>query len=253
LTVQNHTQFIKADGVWFGDPELDEDLTKIQRFARDSLDDDVYNTSWTLEGRLGMLDAVYTGAFNKHEFEQRADYTDYGFIGPFIPYYTCDYYNVYNPGGNDGPTGNCGDPRLFADIENETDTFTHELRFTPDVLSVTGGIRHYDVKVDFVGSSNNVTAFFGGADNDRGFNLDDIFDGDGTFIALNGPNGNRNANGLDTTTALPFDPIDKAVSKGQIFKGNLTWTPDDEKLFYVILTVLQLLHRLCSLSLIQTS
>ena len=320
LTVQNHTQFIEADGVFFADPEIDSDLLSIQRFADDRLEDNFTNTSWTLEGRLGFLDAVYTGAFNRHEFEQRADYTDYGFIGPFIPYYTCDYYNVYSAGGNDGPTGECNDPRLFADIENETDTFTHELRFTtpeelplratfggfysdqenvervdftypgsipnnggnatpgfngfaipnapisiasnsdptardpgvvfinditrtdeqfgafaevtydivPDLLSITGGIRYFDVRVDFVGSSNNLSNG-GGQDFDQGFNLDDIFDGDDTFLNFQG---GANARAGGVATPLPFDPIDEAVSDGVIFKGNLTWTPNENQLYY---------------------
>ena len=324
LLVQNHTQFIDADGVFFGDPELDSDLLSIQRFADDRLEDDFTNTAWTLEGRIGFLDAVYTGAFNSHEFEQRVDYTDYGFIGPFIPYYTCDYYNVYSAGGNDGPTGECNDPRLFADIQNQTDTFTHELRFTtpdelrlkatfggfysdqeneervdftypgsipnnggnatpgfngfaipnapistatsidpnprnpgvvfinditrtdeqfgafaevtfdliPDTLSVTGGLRYFDVRVDFLGSSNNISNG-GGQDFDQGFNLDDIFDGNDTFIALNGGgNARAAAAGTPNVVDLPFDPIDEAVSDGVIFKGNVTWTPNEEQLYY---------------------
>jgi len=324
LTVQNHTQFIEADGVFFADPTIDDDLLSIQRYADENLEDDVINTAWTLEGRLGALEAVYTGAFNKHTFEQRVDYTDYGFIGPFIPYYTCNYYNIYYAGGNPGPTGECNDPRLFADIENSTDTMTHELRFNtpadrrlratfggfysdqtneeqvdftypgsipnnggnatpgfqgfqipnspisvstrinpnprdpgvvfinditrtdeqfgffaegtydviPDTLSVTGGVRYYDVRVDFLGSSNNITNGGGGltTDLDQGFNLDDIFDGNSTFLNFQG-GGNARAGG--TPTELPFAPIDKAISDGVIVKGNVTWTPTDNKLFYL--------------------
>jgi len=262
LLVQNQTQFIEADGVFFADPELDSDLTSIQRFAQDTLSDDFSNTAWTLKGRLGFLDAVYTGAFNKHDFEQRADYTDYNFAGSYIPFYTCapGYAVVGNT-----LTGQCNDPRLFADLENETDTFTHELRFTtpaenrlratvggfysdqenvervdftypgsiplsfpnapiassnpsdpsvrnpgvvfinditrtdeqlgafaevtydiiPDTLAVTGGVRYYDVRVDFTGSSNNTTQIGSGnaGDVDTGFNLTDIFDGNDSFVA----------------------------------------------------------------------
>jgi len=306
LTVQNQTQSIDADGVFFADPELDSDLTSIQRFADDTLDDDFSNTSWTLEGRLGFLDAVYTGAFNRHTFEQRADYTDYNFAGSYIPFYTCapGYAVVGNT-----LTGQCNDPRLFADLENETETFTHELRFTtpeelplratfggfysdqenvervdftypgsiplsfpnapigssnpsdpsvrdpgvvfinditrtdkqlgafaevtydviPDVLAVTGGVRYYDVRVDFEGSSNNTTQIGSGnaGDVDTGFNLTDIFDGDDTFIAF--PFG---GDGTGVVTALPFDPIDEAVSDGFIFKANVTWTPNESQLYY---------------------
>ncbi len=348
--VANHTQFLESDGVFFADPTIDEDLTSIQRFADDNLSDEVINTAWTLEGRIGALEAVYTGAFNIHNFDQRIDYTDYNFVGFFIPYYVCDYYNVYSGGGLPGPTGNCGDPRLFADIENRTNTQTHELRFNtpaenrlratfggffsdqsnvervdftypgaftngngflsfpnapistaansdqsprdpgvvfinditrtdrqlgaflegsfdliPDRLTVTGGLRYFNVEVDSEGSSNNVTAFFGGVDNDRGFNLGDIFDGNDSFVSLNGPAGNAAANGIDTTVFIndnngqatanlqrlidagapggliaqqqalidnPFDALDAQVSEGVIFKGNLSWTPTDELLFY---------------------
>ena len=307
LTVQNHTQSIEADGVFFADPELDSDLLSIQRFADDSLDDEFTNTSWTLEGRLGFLDLVYTGAFNDHDFEQRADYTDYNFAGTFIPYYTCaPGYAVLNG----VLEGQCNDPRLFADIENETETFTHEIRFTtpeelpiratvggfysdqenvervdftylgsipfsfpnapiasslpsdpstrapgvvfinditrtddqlgafaevtydiiPDTLAVTGGIRYFDVRVDFTGSSNTTTQISTGnaGDVDAGFNLTDIFDGDDTFI--NFPFG---GDGTGVATTLPFDPIDEAVSDGVIFKANLTWTPNDQQLYYL--------------------
>lgn len=323
VTVQNHTQNIKADGVFFADPEIDGDLLSIQRYADEFLDDDVVNTAWTLEGRLGMLEAVYTGAFNKHDFDQRADYSDYSFIGPFIPYYTCNYYNIYYAGGNAGPTGECNDPRMFADIKNSTDTWTHELRFntpadksfratvgayysdqtneeqvdftypgsqpnfggnaTPgflgfqfpnapistatrinpnprdpgvifinditrtdeqigffaeatfdltEQLSVTGGARYYDVRVDFLGSSNNISNGGGGntGDLDQGFNLDDIFDGNSTFLNYQG-GGNARAGGVPTE--LPFAPIDKAISEGVIFKGNLTYKMDSDKLFYL--------------------
>ncbi len=323
LTIANHTQNIKADGVFFADPSIDSDLLSIQRFVDEKLDDDVSNTAWTLEGRLGALEAVYTGAFNKHDFDQRVDYSDYSFIGPFIPYYTCNYYNIYYAGGNAGPTGECNDPRMFADIKNSTDTWTHELRFntpadkrvratvgayysdqtneeqvdftypgsqpnfggnaTPGFLgfqfpnapissstrinpnprdpgvifinditrtdeqlgffaegtfdvteqiSVTAGARYYDVRVDFLGSSNNISNGGGGntGDLDQGFDLDDIFDGNSTFLNYQG-GARARAGGVPTD--LPFDPIDKAVSEGVILKGNISYEPTDGKLFFL--------------------
>ena len=312
LYVAHMSQEIDSDGVFFADPLLDPDLTKIQRYADENLQDEFSNTAWTLEGRLGALDMVYTGAFNRHEFDQRIDYSDYSLVGPYIPYYTCDYYNVYYAGGNAGPTGNCGDPRLFADLRNTTKTQTHELRFNtpaekrlratvggfysdqevqeivdftypgsipyyfpnqpitiaesqdpgfrdpgvvfinditrtdkqygafaeatyeiiPDTLSFTGGARYYDVTVDLVGSSNNGTTrrFGRPGDLNQGFNLGDIFDGDDTFINFQG---GANAVAGGVLSPLPFAPIDAAETSGVIIKGNLSWTPDSEKLFYL--------------------
>jgi len=351
-------QEIDSDGVFFRDPELNEgnDGTAISRFTDENLDDRFTNVAWTLNGRLGLLDLVYTGAFNKHDFDQRVGYSDYNNAAQFVPYYTCDYYGVYNDiytGNNqDGPVGNCGDPRLFADIENRTEVFTNELRFTtpaenriratgggfisqqevvervdfvarglpsqsvenggifsvpnqplvsapstdrsfraddvffinditrtddqygafgevsydliPDTLTLTGGLRWYRTEVDLNGSSNNTTAFFGGVDNDRGFNLSDLFDGNNTITSLFQGQGNQNANGVDTTLILsgaaeqqanlerilngggngqlanqqrnlianPVASVDKAISEGVIFKANLSWTPVEDILLY---------------------
>jgi len=283
LLLQNHTQQIDAEGAFFADPSIDSDLRSIQRYSEEYLDDEVVNTALTLKGRLG-------------------------FAGSYIPFYTCNNYS-FNSATN-SLTGSCNDPTLFADIGNETDTMTHELRFNtpaenrlratvggyfseqenvervdftypgsiplsfpnapistatssnpnarnpgvvfinditrtddqlgafaeltydviPDTLSVTGGLRYYDVRVDLVGSSNNITQIASGntGDVDTGFNLDDIFDGNATWIRY--PFGG-DGSGVELT--LPFDPIDEAVSEGVIVKGNITWTPDDEKLFYL--------------------
>jgi iron complex outermembrane receptor protein len=57
---------------------------------------------WTIEGRIGALEVLYTGAFTERETDQRTDYSDYLFIGQYIPYYICDYYvsyTGYSPAG----------------------------------------------------------------------------------------------------------------------------------------------------------
>ena len=347
-------QEIDSDGVFFRDPELNDgnNGTAISRFADENLDDRFTNVAWNLEGRLGFLDFVYTGAFNNHDFDQRIDYTDYNLVGQYIPYYTCDYSVSGGFSATGTPVGTCNDPRLFADIENRTEVFTNELRFTtpsenrlratgggyisdqeviervdftypgsiaesvanggvlsvpnapipgsnstdptarnpgvvfinditrtddqfgvfgevsydiiPDTLTFTGGARYYRTEVDFNGSSNNTTAFFGGADNARGFNLSDIFDGDNVVTSFFQGQGNQNANGVDTTLILsgaaeqeanlarilngggngqlanqqrslianPVTPVDKAISDGFIFKANLSWTPVEDVLLY---------------------
>ena len=126
----SHTrQRIDADGVFFYDPELDDpDDLSVQRYSPDEVVDDFDNTAWTVEGRLGMLDMVYAGAFLNRDTDQTVDYTDYLFVGQYLPYYICDASVTYP--GDAAPSGTCQAPNLFVDSETETEVYTHELRFT---------------------------------------------------------------------------------------------------------------------------
>ncbi len=126
LTVGLAQQDVDSDGVFFSDPELDDDW-EIQRFESDKLEDSFTNASWTLEGQLGALEAVYTGAFTNRETDQRVDYSDYLFVGQYLPYYICDGSVTYP--GAEGPTGTCQPPNLFVKSDSETDVLTQELRF----------------------------------------------------------------------------------------------------------------------------
>lgn len=125
-------QTIDSDGVFFQDPELDE--LEIQRYEDDTLEDEFVNTNWTLEGRIGALDMVYTGAFTDRDSDQNIDYTDYLFVGQYLPYYICDSSVAY-PGTGVPISGTCQAPNLFVDSEVETKVQTHELRFSTDQSS----------------------------------------------------------------------------------------------------------------------
>ena len=147
ITIGHARQWIESDGVFFTDPELDE--FEIQRFEEDRLDDDFNNTSWTVEGRLGALEVLYTGAYTDRDAEQRVDYSDYLFVGQYLPYYICDSTVTY-PGAN-APTGVCQPPNLFVTSTTETQVFTHELRFnTPrdKRLRATVGGFYSDLQLD---------------------------------------------------------------------------------------------------------
>lgn len=133
----SHTrQRIDADGVFFIDPEIDDpDELSVTRFSRDELKDDFDNTAWTLEGRLGFLETVYTGAFLNRDTAQTVDYTDYLFVGQYLPYYICDASVTYP--GDAAPSGTCQAPNLFVDSTTQTEVFTHELRFnTPEEFAL---------------------------------------------------------------------------------------------------------------------
>ncbi|MEE2930417.1 MAG: TonB-dependent receptor [Pseudomonadota bacterium] len=125
LLVSHAQQQLDTEGVFFADPELDD--YDIERFSEDDIEDRYHNTSWTLEGRIGMLEALYTGAYTDRTTDQTVDYTDYLFVGQYLPYYICDGAVTY-PGAA-GPTGTCQAPNLFVDSLTELKVETHELRF----------------------------------------------------------------------------------------------------------------------------
>ncbi|MGF1605059.1 MAG: TonB-dependent receptor [Rhodothalassiaceae bacterium] len=164
LTVTHTRQSLETEGVFFIDPELDD--LEIQRFEEDELEDDFGNTSWTLEGRLAMLDVVYTGAFTDRDTEQRVDYSDYLFVGQYLPYYICDGSVTYP--GDAAPSGTCQEPNLFVDSNSETQVFTHELRFnTPEEYRIyaTVGAFYSDLELvevnDFTYPGSEDAVLFG--------------------------------------------------------------------------------------------
>lgn len=129
LTVSHMQQELDADGVFYSDGEQDE--YEITRFNEDSLEDRFDNTSWTLKGRIGQLEALYTGAFTNRETDQLVDYTDYLFVGQYLPYYICDGSVSYP--GDAAPSGTCQAPELQVNSLTETQVWTHEVRVnTPE-------------------------------------------------------------------------------------------------------------------------
>ncbi|WP_438728471.1 TonB-dependent receptor [Parasphingorhabdus sp. DH2-15] len=166
LTVAHARQGLDSDGVFFTDPSLGD--LEIQRFEEDEIEDDFSNTSWTLEGRIGALEIVYTGAYTERETSQRVDYSDYLFVGQYLPYYICDG-SVSYPGAG-GPSGTCQAPNLFVNSLTETEVQTHELRFsTPDDywVKVTAGAFYSDLELternDFTYPGSTAIDLFGGS------------------------------------------------------------------------------------------
>lgn len=160
LTVAHTAQDMDTEGVFFADPTLGD--LEIQRYENDSLEDSFNNTNWTLDGRIGDLQAVYTGAFTDRESEQLVDYTDYMFVAQYLPYYICDGSVTY-PSGD--PSGTCQAPNAFVNSTTETEINTHELRFSTDpdrAVSATFGGFYSDLALrelnnfTYLGSSRAV-------------------------------------------------------------------------------------------------
>jgi len=148
LLLSHTTQELDADGVFFADPNLGD--LEIQSYIDDSLKDEFDNTSWTLTGRIANLDVVYTGAYTERTAEQNIGYSDYMFVGQYLPYYTCDYGVTYpdasmdtngdgtilaSGGDSRDPllaSGTCQGPNLSAPSYSTTEVSTHEIRITTD-------------------------------------------------------------------------------------------------------------------------
>ena len=147
LTLGYAQQTLDKDGVFFADPELDD--WEIQRFENDELEDDFTNVAWTLEGRLGALETVYTGAYTERDTDQTVDYTDYMFVGQYFPYYVCDGSVTY-PGAS-GPSGVCQPPNSLVKSTTDTTVQSHEFRvLTPQTarLRATTGVFYSDTQLD---------------------------------------------------------------------------------------------------------
>lgn len=139
-------QQLDADGVFYTDPNLGD--MEIQRYTDDEIEDEFTNTNWTIEGRIGALGVLYTGTFTDRETDQIVDYTDYLFVGQYLPYYICDGSVTY-PGAA-APSGVCQAPNLWVDSTTETEVWSHEFRVTtPEELSVrfTGGLYYSDLEL----------------------------------------------------------------------------------------------------------
>jgi len=168
------TQEMDADGTFTADPTLGTDSPSVQRYSPDKLEDSFDNFNWTIEGRLGELQVLYTGAYTERETEQIIDYTDYMFVGQYLPYYICDAsvsypeYNYYQEGAPLNQSfGTCYEPDLYALSYSETEVQTHEIRFSTDqskAWRLTAGAFFSDLqleeRVDFSYPSINKINFF---------------------------------------------------------------------------------------------
>ena len=131
-------QEMNSSGVFFQHPNGAENQPlndlEVTLFNPSEITDEFTNTALTVNGRLGMLDLVYTGGFLKRESDQAADYTNYA-RGVWAAYYQCTGY---------GDVGNkCFSPSATWQDETENRNQSHEFRLsTPDDqrLRVIGGV-----------------------------------------------------------------------------------------------------------------
>jgi outer membrane receptor protein involved in Fe transport len=139
------TQDIESDGVFFVDPTLGD--LEIQRYSDDTNEDSFDNMSLTLKGSIGELEVVYAGAYTDRATDQNIDYTDYLFVGQYVPFYICDGVTNYTSVVS---AGTCQAPDMYVASETETEVTTHELRVNADLndtTSITAGVFISDLEL----------------------------------------------------------------------------------------------------------
>ncbi|MEL7185775.1 MAG: TonB-dependent receptor [Pseudomonadota bacterium] len=125
VLLQHTEQTLVVDGTFLADPSLGDD--KSAQFSPNSNRDDFGLTTWTLNGRLGYLDLVYTGGFLEREVDSIIDYTFYNNGGGYITYYLCSG-NIYDA----TDVNNCYNPTKQYLEHTESERTTHEFRVTSD-------------------------------------------------------------------------------------------------------------------------
>jgi iron complex outermembrane receptor protein len=139
------TQDIESEGVFFVDPDLDD--LEIQRYTDDYNNDSFDNMSLTLEGSVGDLEVIYAGAYTDRATDQNIDYTDYLFVGQYVPFYICDGVTNYTDAVSEGT---CQAPDMYVAHTGSTEVTTHELRVNGDIndtTSFTAGVFMSDLEL----------------------------------------------------------------------------------------------------------
>ena len=146
--VQHTSQTLEAEGSFIVDPNLEQD-NATARYSPEYNRDSFGLTTWTLNGRIGQLDMIYTGGVLSRDIDSIIDYTHYNNGGGYITYYLCSG-NVYDA----TDVNNCYDPTKQYTEVSTNDRTTHEFRITTDPskrIRLLGGLYINDVETTHVG------------------------------------------------------------------------------------------------------
>lgn len=144
VLLQHTNQTLETEGVFDYDPTLGD--LQVERFYNDELDDSFGLTNWTVNGRIGALDLVYTGAYLDREVDSSIDYTGYvNGASAYVAFYACngDYNNqaqlqaILNSGNQSAIDGvrlatECFDPTNGFESHIGNSRQTHEFRVSSD-------------------------------------------------------------------------------------------------------------------------
>ena len=132
--VQHTAQTLETEGSFVVDTSLDQPHASA-RFSPEYNRDEFGLTTWTLTGRMGALDAIYTGGHLSREVDAVIDYTHYNNGGGYITYYLCSG-NIYDS----SDVNNCYDPTKQYTEDTANTRTTHEFRITTDAAKRLHGI-----------------------------------------------------------------------------------------------------------------
>ena len=147
LLVQHTQQSLETDGVFAYDPNLG-DRSNTSRFSPEGSEDDFGLTTLTLNGRIGMLDAIYTVGYLDREMESMIDYAGYSLGGGYQVYYLCEGVRDWGKSsgfegyGGTVPVTSCYDSHGRYQDETDSKRVTQEFRVSmPDDyrMRVTAG------------------------------------------------------------------------------------------------------------------
>lgn len=139
ILVSHIRQDLTADGVFDYDPTVGD--LKVKRFYPDQLKDRFSETAWTVNGKLGQLELVYTGAYLDRKIDQKVDYTNYTNSGAYSAYYLCTYTTPRQ----------CLNPVKGFDGHQRIRRFTQEVRLVTPAdkrLRLTAGLFYDRVKLE---------------------------------------------------------------------------------------------------------
>ncbi|HVC02324.1 MAG TPA: TonB-dependent receptor [Steroidobacteraceae bacterium] len=143
-------QNMDSEGVFYQQPNASDGAAlqplEVTLFNNAYDKDKFANTAWTVNGKLGVLHAVYTGGYLVRHVDQVGDYTNYA-RGVYADYYQCYGPNTGYSVANPNPPG-FGDPNLQSTCYSPSATWQeternehvqHELRLsTPDDWRLRG-------------------------------------------------------------------------------------------------------------------
>ena len=132
-------QTMNSDGVFYQQP-LSSDGAPLNPLEvtlfNNAFDNDRFeSTAWTVNGKVGTLNAVYTGGYLVRKVDQIGDYTNYA-RGVYA-----DYYQCFGPGsgGDMTLTSTCKSPSAYWSSIERNEHQQHEFRLsTPDDWRVRG-------------------------------------------------------------------------------------------------------------------
>ncbi|MEJ2087841.1 MAG: TonB-dependent receptor, partial [Gammaproteobacteria bacterium] len=139
VLLQHTNQTLKTEGVFEYDPVL-EGESSVNRFAPSRNQDEFGLTTWTLTGRVGALDLIYTGGFLDRDVFYTQDYTGYTNGGGYQHYYMCRWTGAPNSYSS---YADCFDPTKQYLGNTTNKRFTNEFRINTDASKrwqVTAGV-----------------------------------------------------------------------------------------------------------------